>query len=303
MHIFVAIFLEAWHWANLNVHTVPVCARVCATSTLEANIWEREGRCEGSFYDDVAPPQCMLKFSYRANAQTHSNDRILTRHSCSRNREGCGQCCFQARGSSNDENSQHTRLDHIGDKRFWIAVRFANNSSYPKQVVVNNDHCMRALIIVLNIYSSSFCRLLIPRRGGGSKKGRKMIVRDFSAALETVWDQYFSFTPLYSHLIFRRRFRVSMPIFNRVYNACLSHPYFQYHANAAKRWGIHPLVKVTAVFRHLAYGTSADQLVDFPFCFYHFSFVKPADRTSTSKRLRRLCWTRDRVFVMYASLS
>ena len=59
---------------NLNVHTVPVCARVCATSTLVANIWEREGRCAGSFYDDVAPPQCMLKFSVRANAQTHSND-------------------------------------------------------------------------------------------------------------------------------------------------------------------------------------------------------------------------------------
>ena len=35
---------------------------------------------------------------------------------------------------------------------------------------------------------------------------------------------------------------------------------FELKANAAGRLGIHPLVKVTACFRHLAYGTSADQL-------------------------------------------
>jgi hypothetical protein len=34
---------------------------------------------------------------------------------------------------------------------------------------------------------------------------------------------------------------------------------FQIRLNAAYRWSIHPLVKATAVFRHLAY-TSADQL-------------------------------------------
>ena len=35
---------------------------------------------------------------------------------------------------------------------------------------------------------------------------------------------------------------------------------FELKANAAGRLGIHPLVKVTACYRQLAYGTSADQL-------------------------------------------
>ena len=75
---------------------------------------------------------------------------------------------------------------------------------------------------------------------------------------------YFAASPLYGEVHFRRRFRVSRPIFEKIYNACLRHPYFQYNANAAGRLGIHPLVKTTAIFRHIAYGTCADQLVRTP---------------------------------------
>lgn len=102
--------------------------------------------------------------------------------------------------------------------------------------------------------------MLLTKRQGGSKKGRKIIKRDFEAAFNTLMIQYFVVDPMYSEGLFRRRFRVSKQIFERVYNACLKYPSFQQNHNAAGRQGIHPLVKVTACFRHIAYGTSADQL-------------------------------------------
>jgi hypothetical protein len=45
-----------------------------------------------------------------------------------------------------------------------------------------------------------------------------------------------------------------------VYAALQRDAFFKHQCNAAGRWGIHPLVKTTAVFRHIGYGTSADQL-------------------------------------------
>jgi hypothetical protein len=97
-------------------------------------------------------------------------------------------------------------------------------------------------------------------RPGGSKKGRKIIRRDFVAAYEKVWKDYFAETPVYSDVHFRRRYRVSKNIFTQIYQACKLHPFFGWNANAAHKMGIHPIVKVTAVFRHLAYGISADGL-------------------------------------------
>jgi hypothetical protein len=103
-------------------------------------------------------------------------------------------------------------------------------------------------------------RMLFFRFPGGSKPGRKIIRRDFDGAFETLMKQYFVDEPLYSAALFSRRFRVSHEIFERVYNACVKHPSFQHEKNCAGRKGIHPLVKTTACFRHIAYGTSADQL-------------------------------------------
>ena len=102
--------------------------------------------------------------------------------------------------------------------------------------------------------------LLLAPRPGGSKVGRKIIKRDFEKAFNTLMIHYFVAKPMYPDVLFRKRFRVAKQIFERVYCACLKHPCFEHNMNAASRRGIHPLVKVTACFRHLAYGTSADQL-------------------------------------------
>jgi hypothetical protein len=102
--------------------------------------------------------------------------------------------------------------------------------------------------------------MFLTKRPGGSKKGKKMIKRNFEAAFNTLMIQYFVVNPMYSEGLFRRRFRVSKQIFEKIYNACLKYPSFQQKYNAAGRQGIHPLVKVTSCFRHIAYGTGADQL-------------------------------------------
>ena len=124
------------------------------------------------------------------------------------------------------------------------------------QRIQNTIEHLRSLLEKLEVQR----RTLLTPRPGGSKIGRKIIKRDFYRAFNTLMLAYFVEEPMYPKALFRRRFRVSKPIFERVYNACLKHPCFQYNANAARRIGIHPLVKVTACFRHLAYGTSADQL-------------------------------------------
>lgn len=102
--------------------------------------------------------------------------------------------------------------------------------------------------------------LLLQRGRGGSKKGRKIIMRNFEQAFDQVVKHYFAPRPLYNASLFRRRFRVSRSVFDKVYETCLKHPTFHHRQNAAGRWGIHPLVKVTAVFRQLAYGSCSDEL-------------------------------------------
>jgi hypothetical protein len=103
---------------------------------------------------------------------------------------------------------------------------------------------------------------LLTRRRGGGGKGRRIIMRQFERAYRIVYEQYFSVypPPMYKDSLFLRRFRVPKCVFQRVYDALQKDPLFQIRSNAAHRWGIHPLVKTTAVFRHIAYGTSADQL-------------------------------------------
>ena len=101
---------------------------------------------------------------------------------------------------------------------------------------------------------------LLNPRPGGSKAGRSIIQRNFKDAFDKLMVHYFNPTPLYGDHLFRRRFRFSKSIFERIYNACAKYSFFKHSCNAAGRWGIHPLVKIVAVLRHFAYGTSADQM-------------------------------------------
>jgi hypothetical protein len=77
---------------------------------------------------------------------------------------------------------------------------------------------------------------------------------------------------------------VSKEIFGKIYKACQQHPFFAWKANAALKMGIHPLVKVTAIFRHFAYGISADGLDEQ----YHISETTVLDARVAFCDVRRL---------------
>lgn len=136
----------------------------------------------------------------------------------------------------------------------------------------------RALILEIAGLQADREELLRCRRGGGGK-GRRMIKRTFERAYQIVFQHYFSVypPPLYNDSLFLRRFRVPKCVFERIFNALQKDTLFQLRRNAADRWGIHPLVKAVAVFRHIGYGTSADQL-DEQFQISESTFLKVRKR-------------------------
>ena len=100
------------------------------------------------------------------------------------------------------------------------------------------------------------------RPWGGSYVGRAPnIKRDFQGAYDRLVKQCFSGdNSLYTEAQFKRRFCVSSSIFDRVYEAIHGQGCFHPAGkkDATGRTGIHPLVRVAAVMRMLAYGTPAD---------------------------------------------
>jgi hypothetical protein len=97
--------------------------------------------------------------------------------------------------------------------------------------------------------------------GGGSrqKRSRTCIRRDFVQATERIFRDYFVEPPLYPPNMFRRRFRMSRPLFLRIKSMLeATEPYFVQRRNAAGRLGLSSLQKMIAAIRMLAYGTMAD---------------------------------------------
>jgi hypothetical protein len=96
----------------------------------------------------------------------------------------------------------------------------------------------------------------------GSISGRRVIGRDFNSAYNRLMEQYFSGEQsTYTEAHFSRRFRVSPQIFQRIYDSLVNRGEFRSHLtrNAAGKFGIHPLVRLTACFRSLGYGDAADR--------------------------------------------
>jgi hypothetical protein len=95
---------------------------------------------------------------------------------------------------------------------------------------------------------------------GGSKPGKAPNKdRDFAMAHDRLVQDYFSGeNSIYNEVDFERRFRVSRPVFNRIYDAILYKGKFSHKKDATGKLGIHPLVRTVACFRYLAYGNSFD---------------------------------------------
>ncbi|KAJ8772095.1 hypothetical protein K2173_027272 [Erythroxylum novogranatense] len=93
----------------------------------------------------------------------------------------------------------------------------------------------------------------------GSISGHRVIYRDRAAADQRLWDDYFAENPRYNAAMFRRRFRMSRNLFLRLVGAVEGHDvYFTQRRDGCGKLGLSSLQKVTAAFRMLAYGVSAD---------------------------------------------
>lgn len=193
----------------------------------------------------------------------------------------CGQCrsaCAKMQKSGNQKRSRQA-LSHIARDTENLFVDdflqqalghiardaanfFVNDLKRNVEQSENWKRLQKAIDELLSRYAETEIqrRMLYYTFPGGSKQGRKILRRDFEGAFNTLMLQYFVKDPVYPAELFRRRYRVSKAIFERVYTSCLKHPSFQHEANAAGKKGIHPLVKTTACFRHIAYGTGADEM-------------------------------------------
>lgn len=98
-----------------------------------------------------------------------------------------------------------------------------------------------------------------PKRGGSHPGKAPNKKRDFEGAAENLIRQYFSGEEsVYSEDDFERRFRMDRNVFHTIYSAILGEGSFVHRYDCTNKAGIHPLVRITACLRVLAYGSSAD---------------------------------------------
>lgn len=100
-------------------------------------------------------------------------------------------------------------------------------------------------------------------RGGSAVGKRPNKWRGRHEAAARLHNDYFSETPVYDEADFRRRFRMSRPLFMRIHNQVLSsNPYFTQRNDACGVPGLNSFQKMTAAMRMLSYGIPADLLDD-----------------------------------------
>ena len=86
----------------------------------------------------------------------------------------------------------------------------------------------------------------------GSVVGRAFICRDRAAADERIYTDYFSTYPLFGEKLFRRRFRMPKPLFERILVQLQDHDnYFKLKYDAVGATGLSGIRKMTASLRML----------------------------------------------------
>ncbi|XP_002893144.2 uncharacterized protein LOC9329205 [Arabidopsis lyrata subsp. lyrata] len=103
------------------------------------------------------------------------------------------------------------------------------------------------------------------RRVAGKKKKKRAanIERDHEEGNIRLWNDYFSDDPVYHDRMFRRRFRMTKPLFLRIVQSLSQFPYFQQRDDATGKQGLSALQKCTAAIRRLAYGLANDAMDEY----------------------------------------
>ena len=100
--------------------------------------------------------------------------------------------------------------------------------------------------------------------GSGDRISRQYRYRDRVSGHSRLLNDYFAENPVYEETLFRRRFRLSRPLFLRILHTLQQHDhYFVQRRNAANTVGLSGEQKMTAALRMLAYGMSADSLDEY----------------------------------------
>ncbi|XP_004296152.1 PREDICTED: uncharacterized protein LOC101302151 [Fragaria vesca subsp. vesca] len=98
-------------------------------------------------------------------------------------------------------------------------------------------------------------------QGRGSRPGRAPNVerhRQLSGA--NMMEDYFVKRPVYSNTIFRQRYRMQKPVFNRIMtDLCNFDDFWKQKPDATRKLGLLPEQKMTGALRMLAYGAGVDQ--------------------------------------------
>jgi len=99
------------------------------------------------------------------------------------------------------------------------------------------------------------------KRRRGSMPGRQVVPRDIHAGNSRIVAYYFADPLIYNDRFFRRRFRMSKPLFLRIVQGVEAHDdYFRQRPNAVGLLGATALQKVVGAFRMLAYDVPADSM-------------------------------------------
>lgn len=100
------------------------------------------------------------------------------------------------------------------------------------------------------------------RKPGGSVPGKSPnIDRGVQEGARQLFNDYFSASPTYDSVMFRRRYRMSKALFLRIHNKLVSEdPYFPQKRDATGLLGCSALQKTTAAMRQLCYNTPPDAL-------------------------------------------
>ncbi|GAB2283379.1 hypothetical protein Dimus_039596 [Dionaea muscipula] len=105
-------------------------------------------------------------------------------------------------------------------------------------------------------------RQFVRRRG--SIMGHRVINRSRHDGAERLYCDYFSENSTYPPHLFRRRFRISRPLFCRIVEGVVaSNDYFRQRTDAIGVVGLSSIQKVTAAMRMLAYGQPVDSIDEY----------------------------------------
>lgn len=171
--------------------------------------------------------------------------------------KGTEWCCFVV--TMDDMDIDADIEDGDGDNPPTCLTGFSSVASVGNVLVAEES---RDLSTLLSEIASDSDEDELKRPWGGSMPGKSPnIPRDFQGTYERLLSHYFKGDDsLYTEAQFRRRFRVSSSIFQRVCQSVFGKGCFYppTKKDATGKAGIHPLVRTTAVFRMIAYGTPAD---------------------------------------------